>query len=325
MSTSSESLYTLLGVSEKASKDDIKKAYRSLSLKHHPDRTAHPESHELFKKISEAYETLGDDQKRQEYDAMQRNPFMRMNSHHGPQDMDIPMDEFFQSFFGAGAPFPGFPGIPGFGSSRGGPGVPGGNVHFFFNPGPGMVGGHKFMQSLQKPTPIIKTIEITMEQVLNGANIPLVIERWMVENGNKTFESETLYIDIPKGIDDNEIIILREKGNILNETIKGDVKLFIKINNTTLFIRSGLDLLLQKTVSLKDALCGFTFELKYVNGKMYTLNCNSGNIIHPGYKKILPNMGLTRDGHTGNLIIEFQVDFPEMMTEKQIQALKEIL
>ena len=68
----SESFYTLLGVSEKASKDDIKKAYRSLSLKHHPDRTSHPESHELFKKISEAYETLGDDQKRQEYDAMQR-------------------------------------------------------------------------------------------------------------------------------------------------------------------------------------------------------------------------------------------------------------
>jgi DnaJ-class molecular chaperone len=328
MPISSESFYTLLGVSEKASKDDIKKAYRSLSLKHHPDRTSHPESHELFKKISEAYETLGDDQKRQEYDSMQRNPFMRMNSHYGPQDpkdMDIPLDEFFQSFFGAGAPFPGFPGVPGvpgFTSSRGGPG---GNVHFFFNPGPGMGGGHKFMQSLQKPTPIIKTIEITMEQVLNGANIPLIIERWIFENGNKNFENETLYVDIPKGIDENEIIILREKGNILNETIKGDVKLFIKINNTTLFIRSGLDLLFNKTVSLKDALCGFTFELKYVNGKMYTLNCNSGNIIYPGYKKILPNMGLTRDGHTGNLIIEFQVDFPEMMTEKQIQALKEIL
>jgi DnaJ-class molecular chaperone len=241
--------------------------------------------------------------------------------------MDIPVDEIFQAFFGGGAgespfgesPFPGFPGFPGFSQTRGGPG---GNVHFFFNPG---VGGPKFMQSLQKPTPIIKTIEITMDQVLTGANIPLVIERWFIENGNKIFENETLYVDIPKGIDDNEIIILREKGNILNETIKGDVKLFIKINNTTFFIRSGLDLLFNKRVSLKDALCGFSFELKYVNGKMYTLNCNSGNIIHPGYKKILPNMGLTRDGHTGNLIIQFDVEFPEMMTEKQIKALKEIL
>jgi DnaJ-class molecular chaperone len=327
--SSSESFYSILGVTDKASKEEIKKAYRTLSLKHHPDRTSNPESHQLFKKINEAYETLGDEQKRQEYDAMQRNPFMRMNSHFGGNSgggMEIPVDEIFQAFFGGGSDsffgdnsFPGFPGFPGFGSGGG----PRSNIRIFTSGG----GGHPFMNmnNLQKPTPIIKTIEITMDQVLTGANIPLVIERWIVENGNKTFENETLYIDIPKGIDDNEIIILRDKGNVLNQSIKGDVKLFIKVINNSSFIRNGLDLLFNKTISLKDALCGFTFELKYLNGKTYTLNCNQGNIVHPGYKKILPNMGLTREGHTGNLIIQFQVDFPEIITEKQIIALREIL
>jgi DnaJ family protein A protein 2 len=147
----------------------------------------------------------------------------------------------------------------------------------------------------------------------------------MIENGNKVFEKETVYVTVPKGVDDNEIIILREKGNILNDEIKGDLKLFIKIENTTQFERKGLDLIIKKQISLKDALCGFSFELKYINGKVYTLNNNSGSIIPSDYIKTIPNMGLTREGHTGNLLIHFQVEFPEKLTEEQIKSLKEIL
>jgi len=318
-----ESFYKILGISENASKDEIKKAYRTLSLKYHPDRNENKlESQQLFQKINAAYETLSDEQKRQEYDSMQRNPFMRMNSQHGAQfgHMNIPVDEIFQAFFGGGGEsnfhsgFPGFPGFPMMGQRMGhGPG----NIHIFTS-------GSGF-NTLQKPTPIMKNIEINMEQVLNGTTIPLDIERWLLENGNKVFEHETLYINIPKGIDDNEIIILRDKGNIINDTLRGDVKIFVKIQNNTLFTRSGLDLILNKTISLKDALCGFSFDLKYLNDKIYTLNCNSGNIIQPGYKKILPNMGLTREGHTGNLIIQFSVEFPEKITEQQIEKIKEVL
>jgi DnaJ-class molecular chaperone len=235
--------------------------------------------------------------------------------------MDIPVDEIFKAFFGAddGPGFPGFPmgnmfpGHGGFSATMG----PGGNIHVFTTNGGG--------QNLRKPTPIIKNIEISLEQVLTGFTIPLVIERWLLENNNKIFEKETLYVDIPKGIDDNEIIILRDKGNILNDSIKGDVKIFIKIVNNTSFKRQGLDLLLNKTISLKDALCGFNFELKHLSNKTYTLNCNSGTIVYPGYKKILPNMGLTREGHTGNLIIEFHVEFPEKFTEEQIKKLKDVI
>lgn len=338
MTNTSESFYKILGVNEKASKEEIKKAYRNLSLKHHPDKTSNPESHQLFQKINEAYETLGDEQKRNEYDAMQNNPFMRMNSQFGGGggaggNVNIPVDEIFKAFFGGeslfGQGFPGqttqgFHGGPGFPGHifMGGPGFPGqgiprGNIHIFTSGG----GATAF----KKPTPIIKTVEVSMEQVLNGSTIPVDIERWYIENGTKMFEHETLYVTIPKGADDNEIIILNDKGNMIQESVKGDVKIFIKVINDTTFTRNGLDLLYNKSVSLKEALCGFTFELKYLNGKMYTLNCNSGNIIFPGYKKILPNMGLTRDGHVGNLIIQFQVNFPEFLSEEQMMKLREIL
>ena len=325
----SESFYKILGVSENASKDDIKKAYRKLSLQHHPDRNNNSEeSKKMFQKISQAYETLGDDYKREEYNQSLSNPFFRMNSHNGRGGGMQDVDDIFKAFFGGGVEgdngFPGFPGFP-FpmgGMGMGGPGGfsatmgPGGNIHVFSTRGGG---------PLTKPTPIIKNVEITMEQVLSGCTIPLIIERWIIQNNNKVFENETLYIEIPKGIDDNEIIILRDKGNILNDSIRGDVKIFIKIINHTPFKRVGLDLFLTKMITLKDSLCGFTFELKYLNGKLYTLNCNSGNIIHPGYKKILPDMGITREGHTGNLTIEFQVEFPEKITEEQILHLRKIL
>ena len=182
-----------------------------------------------------------------------------------------------------------------------------------------------FQQAISKPVPIMKTIEINMSQVLSGASIPLEIERWIIENGIKVFEKETIYVTVPQGVDDNELLILRDKGNVLNENVKGDVKIFVKIKNDSAFKRSGLDLVLEKNISLKESLCGFTFEINYINGKSYTLNNNKGNIIPPEYKKIYPGMGLTRGEHKGNMIIHFHVDFPEKLSEEQITKLSESL
>jgi DnaJ family protein A protein 2 len=161
--------------------------------------------------------------------------------------------------------------------------------------------------------------------VLTGATVPVDIERWIIEGGNKIFEKETVYVTIPKGADDNEMLLLTDKGNVLTDTNKGDIKIFIKIQNDTLFKRAGLDLILEKNISLKDALCGFSFEIKYINGKSYTLNNNSGNIIQQGYRKIIPKMGLSRDEHIGNLNVIFHVDFPEKLTEEQMVKLRETL
>ena len=121
------------------------------------------------------------------------------------------------------------------------------------------------------------------------------------------------------------MVILRDKGNTINENVKGDVKIFVKIINETLFKRSGLDLIIEKNISLKESLCGFSFEIKYLNGKSYTLNNNKGNIIPPEYKKVYPEMGLTRGEHKGNMIIHFHIDFPEKLNEEQITKLSQIL
>lgn len=326
----SETFYDILGVSENASQDEIKKAYRSLSLKYHPDKNSGSEEAEAkFKKIGEAYENIGSSEKRQEYDDSRRNPFMRMSSNGGHADMD----DIINSFFG-GKPFAGTPFSAHFGGGgepMGGgfpfPGFPGGKVHVFHS-GMGMPGMHPgvhFAQSLQKPTPIIKNISIDIENVLVGINIPVDIERWIIQNGSKIFEHETIYVNIPKGIDDNEIMVLPEKGNIVNEHCKGDVKLIIKVENKTEYERIGLDLLIHKNISLKDSLCGFSFELKYINNRVYTINNTSGNIIPPEYKKVINNMGITRDGHTGNLIIHFHIQFPEKIEEEKINLLRDIL
>lgn len=318
-----DNFYSVLGVSEKATKDEIKKAYRGLQMRYHPDKNpGSQESVEMTQKINEAYETLGDEQKRGAYDntRLNPNPFMRMSSQGGGSAMEVPIDDIFNMFFGNGAnPF-GMGGNP-FGMPPGmQPGMPpGARVHIFNGAPMG------FQQAISKPTPILKTININMEQVLSGANVPLEIERWVVENGMKVFENETIYVTIPQGIDDNEMIILRDKGNVLNENAKGDVKIFVKITNDTVFKRVGLDLIIEKNITLKESLCGFTFEIKYLNGKAYTLNNNKGNIIPPEYRKVYPNMGLSRGEHKGNMIIHFHVEFPEKLTEAQIAKLTEAL
>jgi DnaJ-class molecular chaperone len=312
----SESFYNILGVTEKASKNDIKRAYRDLSLKYHPDRNCgNTDFNSKFQEINEAYETLSDDQKREGYDQSRRNPFMSMSS--GGGGGSINLDDLLNNLFGGGV---------GGMFSEGGfqPHIMHQNQNCF-NGNPNIRIFHTVGQNIQKPIPIVKTININMEQILNGGTIPVEIERWIIENGLKVFENETIYVSIPQGIDDNEIIILKNKGNVLNDDCRGDLKLFVKVENNTEFERHGLDLLINKTISLKESLCGFSFELKYINGKTYTLNNSLGNIIPPNYKKVIPNMGLTRDERVGNLIIHFIVEFPEKIEINKLEELINIL
>ena len=178
----------------------------------------------------------------------------------------------------------------------------------------------------------MKNIEIELSSILEKQSVPIEIERWILENGTKIHEMETIYIEIPKGADDNEIIVLPEKGNIITNddiVIKGDIKIVIKIKNDTNYKRQGLNLIMEQNVSLKESLCGFTFELKYINGKSYTLNNVKGTIIQNGHNKIIANLGLEREvnGSTnrGNLIILFKIIYPESLSNEQIDGLNKIL
>ena len=177
----------------------------------------------------------------------------------------------------------------------------------------------------------VKTITITMEEAYEGINKPIEIERWIHSNGVKKVEKEKIYVPIPSGIDNQEIIILKDKGNIMNENATGDIKIFVTVKNDTHFVRDGLNLIYKKKISLKEALIGFNFDVKHLSGKTYCINNNNGKIITPQYTKVIRNMGMRRERQhpappiIGNLIIVFDVIFPEELTKEQMKTIGECL
>lgn len=314
----SKSFYSKLGIDPSSSKAEIKKAYRTLSMKHHPDKNNNTdESKKKFQEINEAYETLSDDEKRKQYDnPMSGHNIFHSNHAHHPNDI-------FSHLFGMS-------GNMGSGMGNIRVNINGQEMNF------GSMGGPNIkifrQNSLSKPSPIIKNVEVEMSKILETQSIPIEIERWISENNTKTHEMETIYIEIPKGADDNEIIVLNNQGNIISQDdkiIKGDIKVIIKIKNDTNYKRQGLNLILDQEISLKESLCGFTFELKYINGKSYTLNNVKGTIVQNGHNKVIPNLGLTRQVNgkeaTGNLIIQFKIKYPDSLSNEQIDKLNEIL
>ena len=301
-------LYGVLEVETNATPDDIKKSYRRLSMKWHPDRNKSIEATEKFQQISTAYAVLSDPVKRRDYDTKKD----------GFDLSSINIPDIFKVFMG-GQHGPG----PNMGMGMGMP----------FGFGPEMVGINinpsesvqNIFQSLRKPPPIINNITISLKQAYQGLSLPVKINRWIASKDSKTFEEETIYITIPQGVDDGEIIITREKGNVLYPDAKGDVKTFIKITNDSGFKRHGLDLDYTHIISLKEALCGFSFEIDHLNGVQYKINNTSGTIIHPSYKKTIPKKGMVRDGMEGNLNIHFIIEFPKALSEEALDQIKLLL
>ncbi len=323
MNNNNNNPYEVLGINENASMEEIKKAYRKLSLQYHPDRNNNsPESTTKFQQIGSAYELISDENNRRLYDMQSKShhhhPFQHMgNMGSGGatfftnSNIEIDPSELFNFFsntlFRGGA--------------GGGNGGGNGSVRF----GPTVFNMENLKQRLAKPTPIIMNTTITLSKAYTGYNMPLEITRWIIENEIKREETEMIYVPIPKGVDNNELIILRDRGNMLNENNKGDIKVFIKIENDTEFSRNGLDLTVNKEISLKDALCGFTFDLNYLDGRIFKITNNQGNIVSNNYSKVIQGFGMKREEHIGNLIINFNVKFPESLTETQIETLRNIL
>ncbi len=293
--------YATLGISENANADEIKKGYRKKSMQFHPDKNKSPDAKDKFQEINEAYETLSNTEKKNRYD------FERKNGGSMPRG-------------GGGFPFNQGPGNP--------------FSHSFFNQAFGEQFGNNFgpnvrifrngVQVNQKPPDINISVKVSMEKSYSGFDHPLEVERFIVENNVKRTEKETIYIEIPKGVDNNEIMNINQRGNIANGE-KSDIKVRILLENNSIFKRKGLDLIYQKNITLKQALCGFNFEIKLLDGKIYTINNSSGNIIKPNFSRNIPNMGMKRDTRSGSLIINFNIIFPDTLTEKVMDKLKEIL
>jgi DnaJ-class molecular chaperone len=266
-----------------------------------------------MQKLNEAYEVLRDPQKRQQYDAELKG---------------IPQ---MQGFHGG---FPGFPGFPGGMHGMGGGGnlfdmlfqqMAGGiNIEIMHNGN----GATFIRRHIGKPETITKQVNISLEQAFTGIIAQIEIERWTMrkEDGLRITETETINVQIPAGIDNGENILLEGVGNCIEEgNNRGDVKICVSVNKHATFVRNGADLHLKKTLTLKESLCGTQFQFEHLNGKNLTLNVTNA-IIFPGGRKVFPNMGMQKkDGCVGNLVIEFDVQFPETLTPEQKQQLSSIL
>jgi DnaJ-class molecular chaperone len=273
--------YETLGVSRDATDKEIKQAYRALSMKYHPDKASADDSNEKMQQINEAYAVLSDSEQRQQYNMELDHP--QGHNPFGPfgpfGQTQGPFGPFGQ---GQGMPFP-----PGLFEMLFANGV-GPEIHFF-----------------HKPPPLVKTVEITLAQSYHGLTVEVPLD-------------PPMSVHIPPGISDGNNIIIADKGHIVNG-FRGDVHLQIRVTNDTPFVRQGNNLVYVKKVSLKEALCGFKFQIDHLNGNKLGLNMNV--IVYPGAKQVIKNLGFPG----GDLIIEFVIEFPEQLSQEQKDSIANVL
>jgi DnaJ-class molecular chaperone len=295
--------FNLLNITREATLSDIKKAYRVMSIKHHPDKNGNANS-DHFNKINEAYtclitnyDTIKLNEKKQEYDLLLSKSLNSSNNSSNNSNNSNSANGYSNS-------------ANGYSNSTND------NTNIIY----------KHLSTINSTyEDIMINLTINYSEAYNGCNKPVIVERKIVVNNVIGHEKETLYIQIPKGIDNNEIITLVNKGNcyINNGASHSNVKIIIQLKKHDLFERNGLDIILLKSISLKEALLGFSFMLNHINNKSYNITCSE--IIHFNYEKITNNMGFIRDNFVGNLIIKFNIIFPTSLTLETKKKLESLL
>jgi curved DNA-binding protein len=215
-----KSLYEVLGVSENATQDEIKKAYRKLARKYHPDICKKPECEEKFKEINTAYEILGDPEKRKQYDAMGDNMFNGQNfQDFYRQHKDVDLEEILNSIFGGGfssrsSGFGGF-GFDGFGGFGG------------FEP----------------DLDVHAKIQIPFDLAIKGGVYTI------------NYNGESIKVKIPAGIKTGQKLRIRGKGKTFQGK-RGDLILEVEVTPHPNWDRIGDDLYTKIEVPLKTMIFG---------------------------------------------------------------------
>jgi len=223
-----KSLYDTLEVSQSASQDEIKKAFRKLARKYHPDINKTKEAEEKFKEINAAYEVLSDEQKRAQYDRYGDDMFGGQSFHDfsRAQGAGVDLDEILRSVFGGGA------GRKGFGGGFGG------------------FGGFG-----EPDLDINATTVIPFEiSVLGGSR--------RISVGSESFD-----VKVPAGIKEGETLRIRGKGRSANGQ-SGDLLLKISISSSEEYERDGDDLIKTFDISLKTAIFGGKATINTLDGEV---------------------------------------------------------
>ena len=301
--------FNILNLTRDSTLNDIKKAYRLMSIKHHPDKNGNANS-DQFNKINEAYSTLI-----KNYDIIKLNEKIL--------DFDLLLNKSLNNANNANNSNNNCNANNANNNNNCNTSNPN-NANNNCNTSNDMI--YKYTNSINSNyEDIIINLTINYNEAYNGCNKPVIVERKIIVNNVIGHEKETLYIQIPKGIDNNEIITLVNKGNsyVNNGVSYSNVKIIILLKQHEYFERNGLDIIFIKSITLKEALIGFSFMLNHINNKSYNITCSE--IIHFNYEKIKNNMGFMRDTFVGNLIIKFNIIFPTSLTLDSKKQLANLL
>ncbi|CAL0319184.1 unnamed protein product [Lupinus luteus] len=322
--------YNILEVEKNAKEEDLKKAYRKLVMKWHPDKnpTNKKEAEANFKQISEAYEVLSDPQKRAVYDQYgeeglkDRPPPGYEPSGFNPRNAE----DIFAEFFGSSP----------FGFSASGPGR---SMRFQSDGGAGTFAGFNASDNLfrtyserphmpKKPPPAESKLPCTLEELYSGSTRKMKISRTVMDANSKRAvpETEILTIEVKPGWKKGTKITFPDKGNQQPNQLAADLVFVIDEKPHDIFKRDGNDLIVSQRVSLAEAIGGTTINITTLDKR--TLSIPVTDIVSPGYELVIAKEGMpiTKErGHRGDLRIKFEVKFPTRLTPEQRAGLKRAL
>ncbi|XP_012452139.1 uncharacterized protein LOC105774259 [Gossypium raimondii] len=336
--------YKILKVSSNVNDEDLKKAYKRLAMKWHPDKNPlnNEDAEAKFKQIVEAYEVLSDPQKRAVYDRYGEEGLKGVapppesggaslfSTGYGiPTTFQFNQqnvaDEIFSELFGA---FGG--GLRGrrFSSSLfgddifGGGGGGRGGVRFSGSVFGDDIFGSTNQGALRKAAPMENWLHCSLEELYKGTTKKMKISREIVHiSGNIMQVEEILTINVRPGWKKGTKITFAEKGNERPNVIPADLIFIIEEKPHNVFTREGNDLIVAQ-----NALYGCTVHLTTLDGRNLTIPIH--NVIHPCYEEVVPREGMPiqKDpSKRGNLRIKFDVKFPTQLTPEQKSGIKKLL
>lgn len=301
--------YGVLGVSKDATDAEIKKAYRTLAKKHHPDRhPGDPEAEARFKEISEAHDVLADPEQRQQYDQIRA---MGSGARFAGGPGGGGFEDLFGDAFGGGrtrAQYSTGGGGFSFEDLFGGGGFGGGYSAGGFDPGRGGFGSS---QPPAKGENLHTSTLVSFDDMMTGTTVRL-----------RRADGQTTTVKVPQGVRDGQKLKLRGKGHSGPGGV-GDLILTIKVGSHPVFTRKedSEDLLVTVPISFPEAALGATIQVPTPQGKPVSLRIPAGT--SSGRRLRVKGAGVPSSKGDGNLIVTVEVAVPADLDEASRKAVED--